>query len=74
MLVLSRKKDEDIIIGEGGKKVIVRVVEIKGDKVRLGFIAEDGVTIMRSEIVSTKKQEPKDGLERSTSRGPFYTF
>jgi carbon storage regulator len=73
MLVLSRKKDEDIIIGEGGKKVIVRVVEIKGDKVRLGFIADDGVTIMRSEIVSTK-QEPKDGLERSASRGPFYTF
>lgn len=73
MLVLSRKKNEAIIIGEGNKKVVVRVVEIRGNKVRLGFSADDGVTIMRSEIISTK-QEPKDGLERSASGGPFYTF
>ena len=72
MLVLSRKRDEDIVIGEGDKKVVIRVVEIRGDKVRLGFIAGDGVTIMRSEIIPPQ-QERKDGLERSASRGPFYT-
>ena len=73
MLVLSRKKNEDIVIGEGAGKVVIRVVEIVGDKVRLGFIAPDGVRIMRTEIIGTKP-EKQDGLERSPSRGPFYTF
>jgi len=73
MLVLSRKLNEDIIIGEGAKKVTVRVVEIASDKVRLGFIAPDGVTIMRTEIIA-KKPETKNGLERSASGGPFYPF
>jgi carbon storage regulator len=72
MLVLSRKRDEDIVIGEGDKKVVIRVVEIRGDKVRLGFIADDGVTIMRAEIIPPQ-QEKTNGLERSASRGPFYT-
>jgi carbon storage regulator len=72
MLVLSRKRDEDIVIGEGATKVVIRVVEIRGDKVRLGFIAEDGVTIMRAEIIPPQ-QEKTNGLERSASRGPLYT-
>ena len=73
MLVLSRKKNEDIIIGEGVNSVIVRVVEIVGDKVRIGFIAADHVTIMPTEIIA-KKPETKNGLERSASGGPFYPF
>lgn len=73
MLVLSRRKNEDIIVGEGPNKVTIRVVEIVGDKVRLGFIAPDGVKIMRTEIIA-KKPETKNGMERSASGGPFYTF
>lgn len=73
MLVLSRKKNEEIIIGDGPNKVTVKVIEIAGDKVRLGFTAPDGVTIMRTEIIA-KKPEKKNGLERSASGGPFYTF
>ena len=72
MLVLSRKLDEDIVIGEGENKVIVRVVEINGDKVRLGFIAADNVAIMRKEVI--KKPEKNDGLERPASGGPIYSF
>jgi len=73
MLVLSRKKDEDIIIGEGEKQVVIRVVAINGDKVRLGFIAPNNVSIMRAEITA-KKPEKQNGLERSPSRRPFYPF
>jgi carbon storage regulator len=34
MLVLSRKRDEKIVIGEN---IVVTIVEIRGDKVRLGI-------------------------------------
>ena len=47
MLVLSRKKDETIVIGDN---IIVTVVEIRGDKVRLGFDAPRDVTIHRREV------------------------
>jgi carbon storage regulator len=73
MLVLSRKKNEDIVIGAGDTKITIRVVEIIGDKVRLGFIAPDNVTIMRTEIIK-KEKEKKNGLERPASGRPFYPF
>lgn len=47
MLVLSRKKDEVIMIGES---IVVTVVDIRGNKVRLGFNAPQGVGIWRNEI------------------------
>ena len=66
MLVLSRKKEEAIIIGD--KMVIVRVLEICGDRVKLGFMASDAVSIMRGEIVAAnEKEKRKNGLERQTS-------
>ncbi len=47
MLVLSRKKNESIIIND---HVIVTVVEIRGDKVRLGIDAPKEVTVHRQEV------------------------
>jgi carbon storage regulator len=47
MLVLSRKKDESIII-DGS--IVITVVEIRGDKVRLGIQAPREVPIHRQEI------------------------
>jgi carbon storage regulator len=63
MLVLSRKKDESITIGEN---ITITVVEIFGDKVRLGITAPPEVRIDRKEI-RVKKDEKKNGLERSAS-------
>ncbi len=47
MLVLSRKKDEKIIIGDN---IEIMVVEIQGDKVRLGIDAPREVTVHREEV------------------------
>ena len=47
MLVLSRKQDEIIIIGES---LTLMVVSIQGDKVRLGIEAPKHVTIHREEV------------------------
>ena len=53
MLVLSRKKDESIIINDN---IVVTVVEIRGDKVRLGFDAPKEVPIHRREVYDAIKR------------------
>jgi len=47
MLVLSRKKNESIIIND---HITVTVVEIRGDKVRLGIEAPKDVSVHRREV------------------------
>lgn len=63
MLVLSRMKDEVVVINNN---IEVMVVEIRGDKVRLGFKAPPEIPINRKEVwlaiqkeqdASTTKQE-----------------
>ena len=50
MLALSRKKSESVIITVGDQRIKVMVIEIRGDKVRLGFAAPRHITIHREEI------------------------
>jgi carbon storage regulator len=47
MLVLSRKKNESIVIN---CDVVITVVEIRGDKVRLGIVAPKDVAVHREEV------------------------
>lgn len=47
MLVLSRKKDESIIINND---IMITVVDIRGDKVRLGINAPKEVSVHRQEV------------------------
>ena len=47
MLVLSRKKNESIIIGND---ITIVIIEIRGDKVRLGVKAPREVTVHRQEV------------------------
>lgn len=51
MLVLSRKRDEKILLRMGQEDVELTVVRIDANKVRLGIQASDNVTILRSELV-----------------------
>lgn len=64
MLVLSRKREEQIMIGDG---IIVKVIEICGDRVKLGFIAPTTIPIARGENAAAgKEKRKKDGVERQT--------
>ena len=47
MLVLSRKHDEKIHIGDN---IVITVVEIRGDKVRLGIDAPKEISVHRQEV------------------------
>ena len=54
MLVLSRHKDEQIVVGDD---VVITVVEIRGDKVRLGIDAPKEVPVHRREVYEAVKRE-----------------
>lgn len=54
MLVLARKKNQRIMIGDD---IIVEVVEIKGDRVRLGITADKTKSIHREEVYQAIKRE-----------------
>lgn len=49
MLVLSRRPNESIVIND---KIVITVIEIRGDKVRLGIEAPRDVPVHRSEVYS----------------------
>jgi carbon storage regulator len=56
MLVLSRKTDEKIVIGDD---IFVTVIEIRGDKVRLGIQAPSDVTVHREEVYEAIQREKR---------------
>lgn len=59
MLVLSRKRDEKILLKvNGGEKIELTVVRIDANKVRLGIEASDSVTILRSELLESPADKP----------------
>ncbi len=58
MLVLSRKKDEKIIIGDS---ISIMVIDIRGDKVRLGIDAPRDVSVHRREVYDAIQKESEHG-------------
>jgi carbon storage regulator len=56
MLVLSRKRDESIVINDN---IVVTIVEVRGDKVRLGIEAPREVAVHRREIYDAIKESEK---------------
>ena len=58
MLVLSRKTNESIVIDD---RIFVTVVEIRGDKVRLGIEAPKEVPVHRREVYDAIKQAERQG-------------
>lgn len=47
MLILSRKKNETVQIGDG---VAVTIIRLSGNKVRLGIVAPRGTRVLRMEL------------------------
>lgn len=58
MLVLSRKLGEKVVIGGN---ITITVVEVRGDKVRLGFLAPKDVTVNREEVQAAIDSEAESG-------------
>jgi carbon storage regulator len=64
MLVLSRQRDESIVIGDS---IVITIVDIRGDKVRLGIEAPAEVPVHRQEVYeaiqrdSRKAEPPQSG-------------
>ena len=62
MLVLSRQRDESIMIGDN---IVVTIVDIRGDKVRLGINAPSEIPVHRQEVYEAIQRE---NLGRSSGR------
>jgi len=60
MLILSRKVDEKIVIGDD---ISVSIVEIRGDQVRIGVDAPKTVKVFRKEVFDAIKAENKAAAE-----------
>ena len=54
MLVLSRQRDETIMIGD---EIEITIVDIRGDKVRLGITAPSKIAVHRKEVYDAIKAE-----------------
>jgi len=71
MLVLSRQRDESIMIGDD---VEITIVDVRGDKVRLGITAPKSIPVHRREIydaiqrekAAAKQAESPEPIERAT--------
>jgi carbon storage regulator len=72
MLVLSRQRDESIVIGDN---VVITIVDIRGDKVRLGIEAPGEIPVHRQEVYEAIQREnrklvpPQSGMEASKVLG-----
>jgi len=60
MLVLSRQRDESIMIGDD---VEIIIVDVRGDKVRLGITAPKEIPVHRREIYDAIQREKKEKEE-----------
>ncbi len=68
MLVLTRSKNEQIVIGED-RKIVVEVVEVQGGKVRLGIQAPNEVPVHRREVIDRMDAEKAEKAEKD-KKGP----
>ena len=66
MLVLSRQKDESIMIGD---EVEITIVDVRGDKVRLGINAPRNIAVHRKEIYLAIQKEKEENEKQAHPAG-----
>lgn len=64
MLVLSRKKDESIMIGD---QVEIKILAVEGDQIKLGIVAPKTVKVHRSEVFEAIQAQNKEALSSSAN-------
>jgi carbon storage regulator len=64
MLVLSRQRNESIMIGDD---VEIIIVDVRGDKVRLGITAPKAISVHRKEVYEAIQREKAEGKQQTDS-------
>lgn len=65
MLVLSRQREESIIINDN---IVITVIDIRGDKVRLGINAPGEIKVHREEVYLAIQRENELLLKATSSK------
>jgi len=64
MLVLSRKKDESIMIGD---QIEIKILAVDGEQIKIGIVAPKAVKVHRSEVFEAIHAQNKEALSASTN-------
>ncbi|MGA3600111.1 carbon storage regulator CsrA [Lysinibacillus agricola] len=64
MLVLSRKKDESIMIGD---QIEIKILAVEGEQIKLGIVAPKTVKVHRSEVFEAIQAQNREALSASSS-------
>jgi carbon storage regulator len=67
MLVLSRQKDESIMVGD---EVEITIVDVRGDKVRLGISAPRSIAVHRKEVYEAIQREKEEQEQEQENPNP----
>jgi len=67
MLILSRRVNEKIIIGDD---IVISVVEVRGDQVKLGIMAPQSVKVFREEVYEAIQDENRKAAASAASELP----
>jgi len=68
MLVLSRQKDQSIVIKDGDDAIEITIVDIRGDKVRLGINAPREISVHRKEVYEAIQKEKEAEMDARTDQ------
>ncbi|MGG2075411.1 carbon storage regulator CsrA [Lysinibacillus irui] len=64
MLVLSRKKDESIMIGD---QIEIKILAVEGEQIKIGIVAPKTVKVHRSEVFKAIQVQNREALTASSS-------
>lgn len=64
MLVLSRKKDESIMIGD---QIEIKILAVEGEQIKIGIVAPKTVMVHRSEVFEAIQAQNREALTASSS-------
>ena len=71
MLILTRKVNEKIVIGDN---IVVTLIDVKGDQVKLGVEAPKNVKVFRQEIFDAIQTENKQAVTTITNMPDLSRF
>ncbi|MFI2130123.1 carbon storage regulator CsrA [Lysinibacillus fusiformis] len=64
MLVLSRKKDESIMIGD---QIEVKILAVEGEQIKIGIVAPKTVKVHRSEVFEAIQAQNREALSTTSN-------